>query len=96
MTEDGVDTFALPPLRVPVAFRSHSEMLQTFTRVDTIVIEPAEKRFSIIARAAYVPRPNVLAMRQVVVGPLTPGRRRALATGKLYVDLRTIVPGGGG
>lgn len=95
MTENGVDTFALPELKVPVAFRSRAEMLQTYTRVDTIVIEPAEKRFSLIARAAYVPKPNVLAMRQVVVGPLTPGWRRALATGKSYLDLRTIIAGGG-
>jgi hypothetical protein len=95
MTENSVDTFALPELRVPIAFRSRTDMLQTYTRVDTIVIEPEEKRFSIIARAAYLPKPNVLAMRQVVVGALTPGRRRALSTGKLYVDLRTIVSGGG-
>jgi hypothetical protein len=95
MTENGVDSFVLPELRVPVAFRSRTDMLQTYTRVDTIVIEPAEKRFSIIARAAYVPKPNVLAMRQVVVGPLTRGRKRALQTGKLYLDLRAIVPGGG-
>ncbi len=95
MTEDGVDSFTLPELKVPVAFRSRTDMLQTYTRVDTIVIEPAEKRFSIIARAAYVPKPNVLAMRQVVVGPLTRGWRRALATGKSYLDLRTIIGGGG-
>jgi hypothetical protein len=96
MTENGVDTFALPELRVPIAFRSRTDMLQTYTRVDTIVIEPAEKRFSIIARAAYVPKPNVLAMRQVVVGALTPGWRRVLATGKQYVDLRAIIPRNGG
>jgi hypothetical protein len=92
MTVDGVDSFALPALRLPVAFRSRTDMLQTYTRVDTIVIEPAEKRFSIIARAAYVPKPNVLAMRQVVVGALTPGWKRAMATGKLYVDLRALPP----
>jgi hypothetical protein len=95
MTENGVDTFTLPDLRLPVAFRSRDELLETYTRVDTVVIEPAERRFSIVARAAHLPKPNVLAMRQVVLGPLTPGRRRALSTGKLYVDLRTIVPGGG-
>jgi len=93
MTVDGVDTFALPELRVPVAFRSRTDMLQTYARVDTILIEPAEKRFSIIARASYVPKPNVLAMRQVVVGTLTRGWKRAMATGKLYLDLRAIVPG---
>ncbi len=95
MTENGVDTFALPELRLPVAFRSRSEMLETYTRVDTVLIEPAEKRLSIIARAAFVAKPNALALRQVVVGRLTPGWRRALATGKAYLDLRAMVPGGG-
>jgi hypothetical protein len=95
MTDNGLDAFTLPDLRIPIAFRSRTDLLQTYTRVDTVVIEPEEKRFSIIARAAYLPKPNVLAMRQVVVGALTPGRRRALSTGKLYVDLRTIVSGGG-
>ena len=96
MTDNGVDSFTLPDLKVPIAFRSRTDMFQTYARVDTIVIEPEAKRFSLIARAAYPPKPNVLAaMRQVVVGALTRGRRRALSTGKLYVDLRTIVSGGG-
>jgi hypothetical protein len=96
MTENGADSFTLPDLKVPVAFRSRTDLFQTYTRVDTIVIEPEQKRFSIIARAAYLPKPNVLAMRQVVVGALTPGWRRALATGKTYLNLRAIIPGDSG
>jgi hypothetical protein len=88
MTVAGRERFALPALRLPVVFRSAGEMLETFTRPDTVVIEPAERRFSVVARAAYVPRPNMLAMREVVLGPLSRGRRRALESGKVYLRFR--------
>jgi len=38
----------------------------------------------LVARAAFSPRPNLLAMGQVVVGNPTSACMRALETGKLY------------
>jgi hypothetical protein len=52
--------------------------------VDTIIIEPAEQRLSLVARAAFSPRPNLLAMGQVVVGTPTRACLRALGAGKIY------------
>jgi len=88
MTAWGQERFKFPAFRTPVIFRSRTEMFETFAQVDTIVIEPGERRFSLVARAAYSPQPNMMAMRQVVIGPPSRGRMRALETGKLYVDLR--------
>jgi hypothetical protein len=88
MTVAGQDVFTLPAVRVPIAFRSRSDFFETYTLPDTVVIEPAERRFSVVARATYTPLPNMLALHQVLVGPISRGRRRALETGKLYVDLR--------
>jgi hypothetical protein len=80
--------FSLPELSVPIMFVTRDVLENTTARVDTIIIEPAVERVSLIARATCSPRPNALAIREIFVGQLTPGRRRALALGKLYVDLR--------
>ena len=84
MSKRGVDFFSLPEFEVPVLFSSREKMAETFAQVDTIVIEPAEQRFSLVARAVFSPRPNHLAMGQVVVGTPTRACLRALGAGKLY------------
>jgi len=84
MSKRGVDFFFLPDFEVPVLFSSRDKMSETFAQVDTILIEPAEQRFSLVARAAFSPRPNHLAMGQVVVGTPTPACLRALGSGKVY------------
>jgi hypothetical protein len=89
MTVAGQDVFTLPAVRVPIAFRSRSDFFETYTVPDTVVIEPAERRFSVVARATYAPLPTMLAMRQVIVGAISRGRRRALETGKTYVGPRS-------
>jgi hypothetical protein len=80
----GVDWFRLPEFEVPVTFTSRGKRTQTFAEVDTIVIEPAEQRISLVAHATFSPRPNLLAMGQVVVGTPTPACLRALSSGKIY------------
>lgn len=84
MSPRGTDFFSLPELDVPVTFSSSEKMEETFAQVDTIVIEPAEQRFSLIARAAFSPQPNLLAMGQVVVGQPTQACLRALSSGRVY------------
>lgn len=84
MTEKGTDVFVLPELEVPVMFSARENALETHAQVDTIVIEPAERRFSLVARAAFSPRPNLLGMGQVVVGQPTAACVRALESGKVY------------
>lgn len=84
MSERGVDTFALPELEVPAVCSARDSVVETFAQVDTIVIEPAERRFSLVARAAFSPRPNLLALGQVIVGTPTAAALRALSSGKVY------------
>lgn len=89
LSSRGVDFFRLPDFEVPVTFSSREKLLETFAHVDTLVIEPAEQRFSLVARAAFSPRPNLLAMGQVVGQP-TAACLRALASGKLYRPPRAL------
>ena len=84
MSKRSVDFFSLPEFEVPVLFSSRDMMSETLAKVDTIIIEPAEQRFSLVARAAFSPRPNLLAMGQVVVGTPTRACLRALGAGKVY------------
>jgi hypothetical protein len=86
------DRFTLPPLQVPVLFvlpsgRSTVKMLTP----DTILVNPAVRRLTLVGRVKYLPRPDIAAIRRVFVGELTPGRRRALQKGKKYIDLRRLV-----
>ena len=85
MTPRGTDFFNLPELDVPVLFGAQENSLETHAEVDTIVIEPAERRFSLVARAAFSPRPNLLGMGQVVVGHATRACVHAVQSGKVYV-----------
>ena len=85
------DRFALPPFQVPVLFvlprgRSTGGTLTP----DTILVDPAARRLTLVGRVKHLPRPDIGAIRQVLVGELTPGRRRALQKGKKYIDLRRL------
>lgn len=82
------DRFALPPFEVPVTFVTAKAVFEASARVDTIVIDPEARRVSLIARAAFAPRPNIFAFREAIVGPLSHGRRRALESGKEYRERR--------
>lgn len=89
MSPRGLDFFYLPAFEVPVVFSSREKTAHTVAQVDTIIIEPAAQRFSLVARAAFSPRPNLLAMGQVVVGQPTAACLRALAAGKVYCPPRS-------
>ena len=90
MTTSGYVRFSLPELVVPTTFVLRDVIEQRRTRVDTVVIEPAEERVSLIARAVSSPLPAMAAVREAFVGPLTRGRRRALELGKPFLDLRSL------
>jgi hypothetical protein len=61
-------------------------IVEIASAVDTIVVEPAESRFSLVARAVYRPK-NVAAVATAFLGPLSRGQRRALHVGKPYLRL---------
>ena len=77
----------LPPFAPAVTVVEGRNIIEVASVVDTIVLEPALSRVSIVARAAYAPK-DVAGLATAVVGPLTRGQRRALHAGKPYVRLR--------
>ncbi len=76
----------LPAFAPAVTVVEARTIIEVTSVVDTIVVEPALARLSIVARAVY--RPNdVAALSTAFVGPLSRGQRRALHAGKPYLRL---------
>lgn len=94
MTEIGRERFRLPSFDVRVRFAEYPG-LTTDARIvpDTIIIEPAERRVSLVGRVRYYPRKDLVALKQVIVGEPTPGFLKALEKDKSYVDFRKGIRG---
>jgi hypothetical protein len=78
------DRFRLPALAVPVTFVSTDELSEGEAMVDTLIIEPEERRFSLLARAQTELAEGPMSLARIVVGELTAGMRKALEKGKAY------------
>jgi hypothetical protein len=79
-TPRGLDRFLLPEVAPPLTVVDARVIHQVATRVDTLIIEPVERRLSLIARAVYAPR-DVQALMTAFLGPLSDQQRRTLHAG---------------
>jgi hypothetical protein len=68
MTSAGHDHFLLPIFEVPVTVVTVEDLIEDVATVDTIIIEPAERRFSLVAHAAARLHPGAASLRQIIVG----------------------------
>jgi hypothetical protein len=91
MTRAGHDKFALPPFAVDVRI---VDLDRKVTRLqatpDTIIVEPAERRFSIVGRAFHRPQPSLVAIRQVAIGEPTKAWWTSVQMGKSYLLPRVL------
>ncbi|HUU45247.1 MAG TPA: DUF2169 domain-containing protein [Acidobacteriota bacterium] len=72
LTPEGETTFALPTIAVPIEFTDAShEQVEKIAVIDTIIIEPDERRFGLVWRASLPLKRNILEMRQVVAGRMS-------------------------
>jgi hypothetical protein len=85
------ERFALPRFEVPVLFvLPRGQSIGETLTPDTILVDPAARQLTLVGRVKYLPKPDIAAIRKVLVGEMTPGRRRALRKGKKYIDLRRV------
>lgn len=84
MTTAARERLLLPALEVPVTFVSSDELSEGMAIVDTLIIEPEERRFSLLARAQTDLTEGPTSLARIVVGKLTDGMRRAIEKGKAY------------
>lgn len=83
MTTAVHDRIRLPELKVPVTFIS-DEMSEEVAGVDTAIVEPEERRLSLLARARSELREGPMSLARIVVGELTEGMRKAIEKNKAY------------
>lgn len=86
MTSDIETYFHLPPFEVAITVReSGGRTTEGLAAPDTVVIEPGARRFSVTGRFLHYPRPNALALVDVLIGKPWPGWLRAQRERKRYV-----------
>lgn len=86
MTPDGPFACRVPEVRLAAVYRHDRERGEVELRRDTVVIEPDQRRVILVFRAMIHCHQNHLALRQVLLGDLTPGMKQAFLSGKKYRD----------
>ncbi|HEX7597039.1 MAG TPA: DUF2169 domain-containing protein [Polyangia bacterium] len=84
LTAAADESFVLPVLTVPVTMVSSGAMAEEVALVDTLIIEPEERRFSLLAKAQASLGDGPESLGSIVVGELTRGMRSALESGKQF------------
>ena len=84
MTTAVQDQFRLPDLAVPVTIVTQDELGEALTAVDTLIIEPGERRFSLLGKVQAALPSGPEALGRVIVGEMPRGMRRAVELGKKY------------
>jgi hypothetical protein len=85
MTPDGVWRFRLPRLDVPTHLLYEDRQAMVPMRLDTVLLEPDDRRVTMISRAVVQTIRNTGVLRQVVLGHVRPGWLRSIAQRKRYI-----------
>jgi hypothetical protein len=78
------DRIRLPELNVPVTFVTGDEVSEETATVDTVIVEPEERRLSVLARAQTELSEGPMSLARMVVGELTDAMRAAIEKNKTY------------
>jgi len=83
-TPDGIWTFELPQLHLPVWLVFDSRAIQSQPKLDTLVIEPDSRRVLMSFRLAIPARHGY--PRELIIGSVTRGILRAKQKRKCYIN----------
>lgn len=98
LTAQSHTQFKLPKLKIPIAYvRRSGEKHFDYPVLDTIVIEPNERRFMLVWRSSFAIRKTVREMKQVAVGslPRQMGKRRFESLAELIAASKGTKQGNG-
>ena len=90
LTPDGAWTFRLPRLKIPIHLKFADRLVEMTPRLDTVLIEPDEKRVLLSARIRIAVERDKPPLRSIVVGHVTKGWLTAFAKQKRYLDRRGL------
>lgn len=82
MSPTGTVRFSLPSVDIPVTFVASDTLTEDHARVDTVIIEPEERRVSILAKAQVVLPEGPESLGRIVVGEMSAAIRDAVETGR--------------
>jgi hypothetical protein len=93
LTPNGTLRFALPAIEVPVEFTDqHYQETPARAVLDTVVIDSDARRLLLTWRSSLPLKRNLLELREVVVGRMSPGWYRARRIGKTYYRSVATIP----
>ncbi len=90
LTPDGLWEFALPSIDVSVWLLFDAGRRQAFLRMDTLLIEPDALSITLTSRLDMSLARGRERLREIVVGPVTPGMLRAKERRKPYIHPRDL------
>lgn len=87
LTQEGLTSFRIPEMELPVVFL-YKDFTEIETRpvIDTIYIEPEEKRFILLWRICIALKKNMFEIDKIVIGKLPAGWYKARRLGKIYYN----------
>jgi hypothetical protein len=87
MHRGGLVSFALPDLQPPLYWRRENQRGEAVAKLDTILIEPDENRLVLTCRATLPAGAKPARLREVILGTLGLGERRAFLGNKRYWNI---------
>lgn len=91
LTPNGTERFSLPKQEVHLTIKDTTgELINIQCVADTLVIEPDERRFSIVWRYLHPMKRNQPKIDTLIIGEPTPAWLRARAKGKRYRSMRHL------
>lgn len=85
LTREGSDRFRIPTVEMPIVFFPRKgDKQQTQGVIDTLLIEPDQRRFMLTWRSSYALKRNMFDVGQVVAGIMPRAWYRARELGKTY------------
>jgi hypothetical protein len=91
LTPEDKTSFYLPKNKVPMqAILTNGERHNLSPVIDTLVIEPDEKRFTLVWRSRIALKRNIHEIETLIVGKPSRGWERAKMMDKLYLPLEQI------
>jgi hypothetical protein len=82
MTPAGSDRFHLPSLKIPVTFITSRDVTDNWLTVDTVTIEPEDRRISILAKAEAQLADGPESLGRIIIGAMAPEIRAAVEEGR--------------
>lgn len=92
LTTDGVWEFSMPPTTLDCQVIGDRTKRQVSPRMDTVLIEPDQRRMTMVFRVILALERSQDRLREAIIGPVSPAYVRARERRKVYFDLRHPQP----